>query len=648
MPQRQFGAVVHYLRQVAGRPLSGEISDADLLTRFSTKRDEASFELLMWRHGAMVLRLCLDVTHDRHAAEDAFQAVFLALACKAGSIRSRKSLGAWLHQTAYRVALRAQSRALAGGMRVDRNHDLSALPARVEPGDELIQRELRSLLHEEVARLPAKYRCPIILCYFEGLGHEDAARRLGWPKGTVAGRLSRAREMLRKRLLGRGVALPASLVALTATTKVASAMPPGALIQATLRSGLNMAAGDAVCGIDSPQVSALTRGVLQEMFWSNSKVLGALLLCLSLAGGGVGHFAAYGPSERPKSTGKKVSARQPNQVEKLKAAEQFRVQLHDIRCFALSPDGKRFGVGGDNGAAFGSRGKFQIGIGGPSQQLFVGAEVAHIVTCIAFSPDGQTVATGAFDGGIKLWEAATGRERATLRVKGLPVKAITFIGQGTLAISACQDDTYDSDRDTFREVELWNLPTASIRATLPRAESPLAVSADGKRLATGTMGWNVGLWDLENAKLIRTLDGHDFPTKFMGFLPNGKELVTGTSIFHMKARKRTNEVKVWDLDSGKERILAKTGPDALTCGAVSPDGRLVALGSSKHDGRDYRVKVPSVTLLEITTGKVFQTLQGDDEYVSAVAFSADSKTLAFATEGNCVFMCNLSKAPDGK
>ncbi len=200
----------------------------------------------------------------------------------------------------------------------------------------------------------------------------------------------------------------------------------------------------------------------------------------------------------------------------------------------------------------------------------------------------------------------------------------------------------------MREVELWDLSSASKRATLPRASLPLAVSPDGKLLATGTMNWNVGLWDVEKANLIRTLEGHDFSTRFMGFLPNGEELVTGTMIVRIKARKCTNEVKVWNLGSGKERTMAKAVPDFLNCGAVSPDGRLVAFGSSRADGKYYLVKVPAVTVLDTTTGKVVATFPGNKDPVSAIAFSANGKTLAFATEGNCVYLWNVSNVPDGK
>src|SRR5262249_43381462 len=243
---------VRYLRRVTGAAGSGDVSDSDLLARFVASRDEAAFELLLWRHGTMVLHLCRDVTRDEHAAEDAFQATFLALVRKAASIRSRESLGAWLYQVAYRVALRARR-----SERETVNLDAVDDPEARELPDEIELRELRPLLHEEVQRLPAKYRTPIVLCYLEGLTHEETARQLGWPKGTVAGRLARAREMLRKRLTRRGIALSTALAALALAPTPAAAVVPAALVQVTLKNCLLVASGGATAGLVSAHVLAL-------------------------------------------------------------------------------------------------------------------------------------------------------------------------------------------------------------------------------------------------------------------------------------------------------------------------------------------------------------------------------------------------------
>jgi RNA polymerase sigma factor (sigma-70 family) len=189
----QFGAV-------------GGLSDALLLERFVSIRDdagEAAFRALVARHGAMVLRVCRNVLHDPHEAEDAFQVTFLALARKAGAIRKQDSIGSWLHGTAVRVAMKARTAARRRLARESRVMEAPVLSGKPQPSIE--DRELSPILHEEIERLPAKYRAPIVLCYLEGMTQDQAAGVLGWPAGTVRGRLARARDLLRSRLTRRGL-----------------------------------------------------------------------------------------------------------------------------------------------------------------------------------------------------------------------------------------------------------------------------------------------------------------------------------------------------------------------------------------------------------------------------------------------------------
>ena len=149
MSEKPFSAVVRYLQRFADGAASDDVTDAALLSRFAAERDEAAFELLLWRHGAMVLRLCRDVTGDQEDAEDAFQAVFLSLARKAGSIRTGASVGAWLHRTAHRAALRARVLGKVNKLQIDHGCDVTELAAPAGPADANGQRELRALIHEE-------------------------------------------------------------------------------------------------------------------------------------------------------------------------------------------------------------------------------------------------------------------------------------------------------------------------------------------------------------------------------------------------------------------------------------------------------------------------------------------------------------------
>jgi RNA polymerase sigma factor (sigma-70 family) len=258
------------------------MTDGQLLDHFVKTRDETSFEALVRRHGPMVLGLCRRSLQDDHEAEDAFQTTFLTLVNNARTIRKQDSLGSWLYGVAQRVTLKAKIRAgkrnrLTQGetMAVD-DHDSS----------EADLQEIRPVLHEEVGRLPEKYRAPIVLCYLEGQTHEEAARQLEWPVGTVKGRLSRARELLHSRLSRRGIALSLGLVAILKSE--ARAAVPESLVESTVR------AAGAISNVASSKL--LDRS--SRPFWRTSGrlviILGALaaMLIIRSSGGFVPLLAA--------------------------------------------------------------------------------------------------------------------------------------------------------------------------------------------------------------------------------------------------------------------------------------------------------------------------------------------------------------------
>src|SRR5262249_54569626 len=139
-------------------------ADSQLLERFVTRRDEEAFATLLERHGALVLGLCRRLLQHDQDAEDAFQATFLILARKAGSIRKREALAAWLYEVAYRLAMRMRAAAVRQrGLERQTTHRPQA-----DPVSEAAWRELRPILDEELRRLPTKYRSSLILCYLEG------------------------------------------------------------------------------------------------------------------------------------------------------------------------------------------------------------------------------------------------------------------------------------------------------------------------------------------------------------------------------------------------------------------------------------------------------------------------------------------------
>jgi RNA polymerase sigma factor (sigma-70 family) len=233
--------------------------DEGLLDRFLTgdaRAAGAAFRELLARHGPMVLGVCRHVLDGRHDAEDAFQATFLVLARSAGAIRDRKALARWLYEVAYRTSVRAGARAARRPTREKEAAEMSASTHRHE--NDPAWNELRPVLHEEVNRLPEKYRSPVVLCYLEGRTNEEAAALLQWPVGTVKGRLARARELLHARLSRRGLTLSAAfLLARLSQNMVFAEIVPSGLAETTARRAVGLARGGAGDAAFPPAVREL-------------------------------------------------------------------------------------------------------------------------------------------------------------------------------------------------------------------------------------------------------------------------------------------------------------------------------------------------------------------------------------------------------
>ena len=271
-------------------------SDELLLRRFLHATDEsaeAAFAALIERHGPIVHHVCFDVLRDREEARDAAQAVFLVLARKAGSIRKPEALGPWLHGVALRVARRARSGAVRRRAAERRKAEIMhQRPTPVVPPDSLGDAEL----HEEVDRLPEKYRQPIILCYLQGRTQAEAAEALGWPLGTVQIRLHRGRERLRSRLTRRGAGALALTAAGLATSRSAMAGAAGReWTEATAHAAVRFAGGKGTVGLVSPVVARLAESTLSAMVWQPLKVVALTTIALLLP---LAAFLSLAPSRR--------------------------------------------------------------------------------------------------------------------------------------------------------------------------------------------------------------------------------------------------------------------------------------------------------------------------------------------------------------
>jgi RND family efflux transporter MFP subunit len=283
MTRRKLSEVVRYLQQLANPERASGLSDAELLERYVRHRDEAAFELLLWRHGVLVFNVCHRILPREQDAEDAFQATFLAFVRKAHAIARRGSVASWLFKVAYRVALEARERARKTAARERPGGETLA----VQPSADPIWEDVRSILDEELNHLPERLRRPFILCYLEGKTNDEAARLLGCRPGTIFSRLARGRELLRNRLVRRGVTLSTAMLTAALGRHAAEAVPTALLRATALRTALSYASGPVVSGI-SIQVTTLAEGVLRTMFLTKLKMT-ALVLCVVglLAAGGV-------------------------------------------------------------------------------------------------------------------------------------------------------------------------------------------------------------------------------------------------------------------------------------------------------------------------------------------------------------------------
>ncbi|MDB5352441.1 MAG: polymerase sigma factor, sigma-70 family [Planctomycetota bacterium] len=387
----------------------GNLSDTQLLERFLDRRDggEAAFEVLVARHGAMVMGVCRQVLGPADGVEDAFQATFLVLVRQAGSIRKRESLGPWLHGVARRVAMRSRRDAA-------RRRDRERAAFRVVHGDEP-DSSLAATLHDEIARLPEKYRTPIVLCDLEGQSHAEAARRLDWPIGTVSGRLSRARALLRSRIARRGLALSTAAIASTLGTARASVAPQ--LVTRTVELAASSVTGLSV----SHSAAALAATVLQVRALPFLKIAAGLILSAGLGVSGLQALreqAAAEPSRSVSAASPQTSPATPPTTRREPAAARRR-QIEDER---------------------------------------------HI-TSVALAPDGVTLASGSLDATVTLWDLETGQEKSTFLGHTGAVTSLAFTHDGRMLASASDDHT----------VKLWNVATGRAALTvtwLEPAEAP--------------------------------------------------------------------------------------------------------------------------------------------------------------------------------
>ncbi|HSQ54312.1 MAG TPA: sigma-70 family RNA polymerase sigma factor [Gemmata sp.] len=308
-------------RLFAAIPAGDHVPDGELLHRFVSRKDSAAFELLVRRHADAVWTAAVRILGNEADAEDVFQATFFALLRKATSVHGA-CIGGWLHRVAVNAALKLRSRrtpSASEGVIDELSGQDAANPVEVA--------ELDAIVQQEVARLPERYRLPIILCELEGQSHADAARALGWPVGSVSGRLSRARAILRDRLARRGLAAPATLIvaasAPTSATSAAVAMVSGSLVA-------------------SPAVLSLTEGVLSAMRTAKLKLAALVLAATSFVGlGAVGTVYALTQVPGPRTAGQpppKVPPATPGKAKADPKKDEDFTAFPELKSIPLDPN----------------------------------------------------------------------------------------------------------------------------------------------------------------------------------------------------------------------------------------------------------------------------------------------------------------------
>jgi len=328
----------------------GSLPDDQLVERYLARNDraasDAAFSALVERHGAMVLSVCQRVLRNPHDAHDAFQATFLVLVRKAGSIRRRESIGGWLFGIARRAA-RARLEAARRHRHVESLHDARAMPGCQTMGEKTGEAEPDyGPLIAAIDRLPERFRAPVVLHYFEGLSTAATAQRLGCPRGTILSRLARARERLRRRLEQRGVSLEALMPAAAASSRLfSSATVPPALVHTTVRAASSLAlAGAAVETVVPATVAALSRGAVRNLMFAKVR-LASVLVILSMATAAIGLSMAAPGNEKPRgndaqpeAVSEQTSGPQPAALSK--ASDKTKGGSVVIRGRVLDPDGK--------------------------------------------------------------------------------------------------------------------------------------------------------------------------------------------------------------------------------------------------------------------------------------------------------------------
>jgi RNA polymerase sigma factor (sigma-70 family) len=563
---------MRHIRRLVGVQDRLEQSDNVLVKQFAECGDQAAFEALVRRHGPMVLGVCRRVLRNDADADDAFQATFLVLARKAGAVRKGNSIGSWLHGIALRVSLRAR---VAAARRAEREQHA---PARSPDPLRAGLQELAAALDDELSRLPARYRDPLVLCYLEGHSRPQAAHQLGCSLRTLMRSLDRGRKILRHRLERRDITLSAVLGAVALAGNVA---PVSAALQSAAVGNALLAIGTATAGSIPGHVSALADGLATAMSTKVKISVAAVLVTLGALVVGVG-------------LGGREAAPPPPQAEKDASNPP------GLMVAKVLPPAKQ-----EDDLALPRPSDFRTLTGADS--LRHGAPMSSL----AFFPGGDFLASSSEgkEGCIRIWDTKTGKGLSSIEVSG-SIFTLAASRAGNLLAAAGED----------RLIRVWNARTGKGLRLLSghkAAVSSLVFSPDGRTLISADFEGMIRQWNMESGETVGTFAVPRHAIHALALSPDGKTLAAGCEQI---GGLRYHPVHMWDLRTRAQTSIEKAHVGYVWTVAFAPDGQTLA--SSGGDGL--------VNLWGASSGKPVRELSWAPSFPSPVrvlAFSPTEKTL---------------------
>lgn len=620
-------------------PIADDCTDRELLRRYSSSRNGAAFAELVRRHGPMVYGTCRRIAHNGPDADDAFQATFFVLARKADSIRSKDAVGAWLHGVAVKVAHRARRQAVTRG----RLQMAAAKPEAVRPATPVA--DWWAVVDDELNQLPAVQRQVLLTCVIGGRSRSQAARELGWPEGTVAKRLARARRELAKRLARRGMALGVAAMTAALAAEATAAVP--SQLRAETFSQATAYAVSRNAG--SLAVRTLAEGVMRSM--KASVVVGWMITTLAtalLAGAGVMLAGALaGPPEKKteqpaQGAGERRGPKAATNVWKKKTVIEMPGWLPGSLVY--SADGKRLAVGGGKVAAYDTT----------EYKPQWTAEVGGNFAAVAFLADGSSL-LATFRDGVRFHDPDTGKLGKTMVEVGEAGALHWYaVALGVFPDRKVRENLY-SHQIIFGSpvgyvVKTWfddGAPATITVSTVAKGAKPadanavpLAVDPNGtSAIIAGPIHRDTGknvLWAYvcgnyeKDSPGNRVLEGHEAPVVSAAWSKDGKTAVTGDA---------AGRVIFWDAKTMKETRRLEFG-QRIAALALTSDGRQTAavVVGEQAEFHVWETAKPAANAKPLHVDK--SDYQGPIH--ASVAFSPNGQHLA-GTVHNTVWLARLGE-----